>query len=242
MFAKSQRYYDAIYERKNYEAESARLAEIISYYKTSAGNALLDVACGTGGHVACLRPRFTIEGLDIDREMLSIAKAKYPDVQFHEGDMTDFELGRQFDVVVSLFSSVGYLRTTVRLAKAIQNMARHIRPGGVLIVEPYFTPQTWKPRTRAPGAIVVDKPDISIVRMDDRLCEGNAVMSTFHYLVGTVSGVEHFTEKHELTLFTDDEYRSAFAAAGMTVAYDEHGLGLMGRGLYIGIWPKFGGA
>jgi len=151
------------------------------------------------------------------------------------GDMVDFKLGRRFDVIVSLFSSVGYLRTPDRLAKAVGNMARHVRPGGVLIVEPYFSPQAWEPRSGAPGATVVDRPELSIVRMIDWVREDNVVRSTFHYLVGTVGSVEHFTETHEMGLFTDDEHRSAFAAAGMTVAYDENGL--MGRGLYIGTWP-----
>jgi hypothetical protein len=96
---------------------------------------------------------------------------------------------------MSLFSSVGYLRTPDRLAKAVRNMAH----------------QAWKLRTRAPGATIVDKPEISIVRMIDWVRDGNVVKSTFHYLVGTDSSVEHFTEEHEMGLFTDDEHRSAFA-------------------------------
>jgi SAM-dependent methyltransferase len=235
MFLKSERYYDAIYSWKDYKAEAARLSEIISTFKTSPGAALLDVACGTGGHIPYLRQSFTIEGLDLDPEMLRIARAKHPDTAFHQGDMTDFDLGRQFDVVASLFSSVGYMRTPDRLTRAVGSMARHVRPGGVLIIEPFFSPQAWKERTGAPGAMVAETPDLSIVRMVDWQRDGDLVTSTFHYLVGTAAGVEHFTEEHEMGLFTDEEHRAAFAAAGMTVGYDEKGL--MGRGLYIGTWP-----
>ena len=138
-------------------------------------------------------------------------------------------------VVVSLFSSVGYLKTPDRLVQAVRYMARHVRPGGVLIVEPYFSPRDWKPRTNAPGANLVDEPDITIVRMIDWVRQGNVITSTFHYLVGTASSVEHFTEVHEMGLFTDEEHRAAFEAAGMAVVHDEKGL--MGRGLYIGTWP-----
>ena len=187
------------------------------------------------GHIPYLRQSFTIEGLYLDPEMLRIAKAKHADVPFHQGDMADFDLGRRFDVVVSLFSSVGYMRTPDRLAKAISAMARHVRPGGVLIIEPFFPPQTWKEPSRAPGATVSEQPDISIVRMTDRRREGNLATLCFHYLVGTAAGVEHFTEEHEMGLFSDEEHRAAFAGAGMAVAYDEKGL--MGRGLYIGTWP-----
>lgn len=109
------------------------------------------MACGTGGHIPHLREFYKVEGLDLDRGMLDIANSKHSDVAFHHGDMVDFDLRRQFDVVVSLFSSIGYVQTPDRLALAVRNMARHVRPGGVLIIEPYFSPQAWKPRTGAPG-------------------------------------------------------------------------------------------
>lgn len=238
MFTKTQKYYDAIYGWKDYETESRRLTEIIASYKTSPGNTFLDVACGTGGHIPHLRQHFTVEGLDLDRDMLSLATAKHPDVPFHHGDMSEFDLGRQFDVVACLFSSVGYLKTPERLAKAVRNMARHVRPGGVLIVEPYFSPQQWQPRIRAPGASVVDKPEVSVVRMIDWVREGDLVTSTFHYLVGTAERVEYFSEQHVMGLFSDDDYRSAFTSAAMEVLHDAQGL--MGRGLYIGAWPARG--
>lgn len=236
MFARSQQLYDAIYAWKSYQKETARLAEIVAARKISPGNDLLDVACGTGGHIPYLRETFRVEGVDLDAGMVAVARAKHPDVPLHQGDMMDFDLGRQFDVVVSLFSSVGYARTPERLALAVRNMARHVRPGGVLLIEPYFSPQAWKPREKAPGASVVDRPDMTVVRMIDWVREGNVVTSTFHYLVGTASGVEHFTEVHEMGLFTDEEHCAAFTAAGMVVTYDEQGL--MGRGLYVGTWAS----
>ena len=236
MFNKSEPFYDAIYAWKDYKAEAARLKQLIAAHKISTGLALLDVACGTGGHIPHLSDTFAIEGVDLDLAMLEIAKEKHADIPFHHGDMVDFDLGRQFDVVVSLFSSIGYLRTSDRLALAVANMARHVRPGGVLIIEPFFSPEAWMPRTRAPGANLVDNPDITIVRMTDWVREGNLVKSTFHYLIGTAIGVEHFTETHEMALFTFEEHRDAFTAAGMDVTHDE--FGLMGRGLYIGTWAK----
>jgi hypothetical protein len=60
---------------------------------------------------------------------------------------------------------------------------------------------------------------------------GRTSISTMHYLVGTPDGVESFVDKHELTLFTWDEYRDAFAAAGATVTIREGGPS--GRGLVI---------
>ena len=53
----------------------------------------------------------------------------------------------------------------------------------------------------------------------------------FQYLVGTPERVEHFTERHDLGLFTREEQLAAFRAAGLEVEHDVEGL--MGRGLYI---------
>jgi SAM-dependent methyltransferase len=234
MYTKSEQFYDAVYHFKKYEREVVRVRDFIKTHKRSDGNALLDVACGTGGHIAYLREDFAVEGLDLDPKMLEIARARHPGVAFHHGDMLDFDLGRQFDVVVCLFSSIGYMRTAPRLAQAIATMARHVRPGGVLVVEPYFAPTAWK-QERMPGVNLAEQPDLKLVRMMVSALDGTVAKFDFHYLVATPAGIEHFTEHHELGLFTDDEHRAAFAAAGLDVHHDAHGL--IGRGLYIGTRP-----
>ena len=110
MFTRSQRFYDAVYSSKDYAGEARKLKQFIAAHKRSAGNSLLDVACGTGGHVPYLVDDFAYEGLDLDPEMLALAQARFPQVPFHLGNMLDFALGRRFDVVTCLFSSIAYSR------------------------------------------------------------------------------------------------------------------------------------
>lgn len=234
MFSKSQRYYDAIYGFKNYEAEAARLCALIDAHKRSPGNALLDVACGTGAHLTFLSERFSVEGLDLDAGMIEIARARHPGVRFHVADMVNFDLNRRFDVVACLFSAIAYARTVERLGEAIAAMARHILPGGVLMVEPFFTPEDWKP-SRGVTATFADEPDLKIARIAVPERDGSLVRFDFNYLVGTPDGVEHFIERHEVGLFTHDEYRQAFTRLGIPVHYDEDWP--TRRGLYIGVLP-----
>ena len=143
MFSQSARFYDAIYSWKNYPEEARRLETLIAAHQRAPGRTLLDVACGTGGHAPFLRDEFTYEGLDLDPAMLAVARERCPGIPFHQGDMLDFELGRQFDVITCLFSSIAYAKTAPRLEQAIATMVRHLRPAGVLVVEPFFTPDAW---------------------------------------------------------------------------------------------------
>lgn len=231
MFSKSQRYYDAIYSGKDYAQEAAHVKRLIAAHKRSEGNALLDVACGTGGHVPYLRDDFAYEGLDLDPEMLALARKRFPGVPFHQGDMVDFQLGRQFNVVTCLFSSIGYTRTEPRLRQAIDTMAGHLRPGGVLLVGAFLSPKDWiLPHLEA---LFVDQPEVKLARMVVSAVEGNVAILDFHYLVATVEGIEHFTERHELGLFTEEEYLAAFVQAGLEVIHDRDWLG--GRGMYVGL-------
>lgn len=236
MFSKSAQYYDEIYAAvdKDYAAEAAKVRKFIQKYKQSKGKSLLDVACGTGGHDGYLSKYYQVEGLDLDSQMLSTAKKKYPKIRFHQGDMTNFDLGRQFDVIVCLFSAIGYAKTKSRLQKALKTMSRHLLPGGVVLIEPWFTPKQWHPgRTYIAQ---VNKPDLKLVRMSLSRQRGKRALLEFHYLIGTSKKIEHSVEIHELGLFTHQEYMDAFKAAGLNVTHDPEGLD--GRGLYIGVKPQ----
>ena len=230
MFRQSARLYDAVYSWKDYPREAELVHEFVQARKPG-GATLLDVACGTGAHLAELRGRYRCEGLDLDPNLLSVARGRLPDVPLHEGDMRDFDLGRRFDVVTCLFSSIGYMLAVEELEASVAAMARHLEPGGVLLVEPWLTPEAVV--TPHVGAVFVDKPELKIARVNTIEVDGRRSSFLFHFLVGTPEGVEHFTEPHELMLFTHEEYLAAFRAAGVTVEHD--GEGLMGRGLYIGV-------
>ncbi len=230
MFRLTAQHYDRIYAFKDYAAESVRVRELLAENGVTGGR-LLDVACGTGVHLQHLRAGFEVEGLDLDPGLLAVARERLPNAPLHEGDMREFELGRTFDAVTCLFSAVGYLPSVEGLHETLRNFARHTRPGGVVLVEPWLFPEAFI--DRHVHALLVDDPELKICRMNNSERNGRHVRFDFHYLVGTPEGVEHLVETHDTYLFSHEEYIAAFEGAGLQVAFDEQGL--MGRGLYVGV-------
>ena len=145
MFSQTVQYYDSIYQSmKDYGAETETLTAFVHQYCRSPGNRLLDVACGTGLHLTYLKQHFQVEGLDLDEQLLAIARQRNPEVPLHHADMTDFDLGGTFDIVTCLFSAIGYVKSLENLSRSVQCMAQHLTARGVLLIEPWFTPETWR--------------------------------------------------------------------------------------------------
>lgn len=235
VYAKWAEIYDEIYavEGKDYRREATHVHEIISDHKKSAAIDLLDVGCGTGGHLAYFKEWYQVTGLDLDEHMLAVARQRLPAIPFHQGDMVDFIVEKQFDAITCLFSAIGYTKTLQRMHAAIENMAKHLKPGGILVIEPWLAPDQF---TRlGPWATFVDKPDLKIARCNVNAREGNVSVINFHFLVARPDGVEYFTELHEMGLFTVEEYRAGFDQAGLVYHYDP--VGITGRGLHIGLKP-----
>jgi SAM-dependent methyltransferase len=236
MFSKTARYYDKFYAFKDYAGEAERLLAIIDDLLRSGdnlrpgGRQLLDVACGTGHHIDHLKTRFEVEGLDLEPELLDMARQRNPGIIFHQGDMLDFSLGCVFDIVTCLFSSIGYVKTVDNLNRAICSMAAHLKPGGLLIVEPWFTPDVW--HSGKPHGVFIDEPGLKLARLSTSFAEGRLSYFDFHYLIATPEGTEHLVERHELGLFERKEMETAFRKAGLETNYDAEGL--TGRGLWIG--------
>ena len=227
-YAQRPELYDVVYSFKDYAGECERIEAIVAERAPNA-RTLLDVACGTGKHLEHLRRRFTCEGVDLDRGLLEIARARLPDVPLRQADMRDFDLGRRFDVVVCLFSAIGYAGDAAGLDATARSLARHVTDGGLVLVEPWIEPDDWMPGR--PHVLAADADGLAVARVTLSGREGRTSTMEMQYLVGTPEGIEHFSEVHRVGLFTRDEMRSAFERAGLHADYDE--AGLIGRGLWI---------
>lgn len=231
MFDLSIQYYDEIYSFKDYPAEARRIQEIV-HEQTSGDNIqLLDVACGTGKHLDYLKQYFTCQGLDISPDLVEIAQNRNPDLKIRTGDMREFTYRASWNVITCLFSSIGYITSDADLSATFRNFHRHLERGGVLIIEPWLTPEAFVPETT--HAVFIDKPQLKIARINTSSRNGNCSVMDLHYLVGTPEKTEYFMETHELRLLTVSEMLHAMVDAGFDSEFDPKGL--TGRGLFIGV-------
>jgi SAM-dependent methyltransferase len=231
MFSSSADIYDLIYSSfKNYAQEAGQIATLLRRIHPPC-RSLLDVACGTGEHAHLLAAHhgFEVDGLDLDPGFVQIAQRKHGAGRFHEANMVDFHLGRRYDAVLCLFSSIGYTRTLPDLRRALACFREHLAVGGVVLVEPWFPPGAMdhgRKETRTVEARGLRVVRVGRVELRDRLSRIH-----FDYEIRGPDGVRHETEVHELGLFTTDEMLQSFSAAGLAVEYDPQGL--TGRGLYV---------
>jgi len=109
------------------------------------GKDVLDCGCGGGQHINFVAPYAKhITGVDLNA--LSAARDSTKDLQnvtLVEADLAEMNLGRQFDVVYC----IGVLHHTDSPDRTFQNIARHCKPGGKVIVWVYSREGNFLNRT-----------------------------------------------------------------------------------------------
>jgi ubiquinone/menaquinone biosynthesis C-methylase UbiE len=231
------KYYDLIYTWKDYKKEAEEIKKLIDKYKSSSGNQLLDVACGTGSHIKYFVDDYDCVGVDLNPEMFEFAKEKAPKAKFREADMIHLKLDQEFDVIICLFSSIGYVKTEENLRKTIAGFTKHLKKGGVVMIEPWLTKEIY--RTGSPHMNTYDGETTKIARVNvSELKEENISYFEMHYLIAeTNKPVIHFVDKHELAMFPIDLQLDIMKENGLHVSYHKKGL-FDDRGLLIGQKPK----
>jgi len=224
--------YDLLHRNHSYDREVDYVRAVVAREMPQA-RSLLDIACGTGNHLGLLASHFEVQGLDLSPGMLARAQAKLPQLRFHEASMADFHLGQRFDVVTCLFRSIAAVSSVEALQASLRCIAAHLNPGGVVVVEPFFTPQTFWDQDLRMSQVEAD--GLKVVWMYRSERRGSVGVFHNHYLIGRPQGIEHVHEAHDLGLFEPGEIVHAFQAAGLSVRYDAQGIGPLG--CYIGRAP-----
>lgn len=123
------KYYDLFYQKKDYKKEVNFLENFIN-----EKDVILDVGCGTGVHASILGEKHEIDGLDLNKEMLKIAKKRINGTLYNQ-DILDININKKYDVIISMFAVINHLNNTDELVKAFQNLKDLLKPNGVIIID-----------------------------------------------------------------------------------------------------------
>jgi SAM-dependent methyltransferase len=241
-YARLARWYDAIYDDrgKSYADEAGAVLALAAAEQAGGPGdgtvrSVLDVACGTGRHLAEFARRVgEIAGVDGSGEMLAIARARLGGgVRLVEADFRDFSLDATFDLVTCLFSSIGHVADAAELDAAVACMAAHVAPHGVLCLEPWLVPEGVRPGG-VRDLVTAETDDGLVARAASSRQVGAAIELDFAWAIAEVDGVSTVEEHLLLPLFTRERYLDAFRAAGLRPAWLDQAAGWPGtRGLVL---------
>jgi ubiquinone/menaquinone biosynthesis C-methylase UbiE len=233
LYDKLAKYYDRVYSFRDYLDEAVRLQNLIIKYSESGGNSLLDVACGTGLHLKHLKDDFSCTGVDVSKSMLRIARRNVKGVTFKEADMKTLNLGKQFDVITCLLSSIGYVKTYSNLERTIRGFSKHLRKGGLAIIEPSHANSAFV--KGEPRITIYDGKDAKIARINvTKTRQATAVLNMNILIAERGKDAKYFMDEHELGLFGINKTMGIMKSAGLKSKYLKTGL-MSGRELFVGI-------
>lgn len=130
-------YYDLFFQQKDYQIEVDFILEAINKYSINS-ESILDIGCGTGSHLNLIKDKFTtIFGIDLNDEILNIAKKKVPEGCFVNSGMIDFSIQSKFDVITCLYAVFNYNKNIKSGIETLKNIHTHLNTNGICLISLY---------------------------------------------------------------------------------------------------------
>jgi SAM-dependent methyltransferase len=182
---------------------------------------LLNIGCGGGKNVFNLKREYDVTGLDLSPRMLELARELNPECEFVQGDMRTFALDRTFDAVL-LDDAIPYMATRADLRAAFAAAWRHLSPGGVMVVNPDDTKETFvQNHTVATPAAAKTKPaNVDVVFVEnsyDPNPEDDHYEGTMVYLIREDGNLRVEVDRHILGLFALQVWRETLTEVGFKI-------------------------
>lgn len=139
---------------KYYDSNPNFLKDIPFYQKLipTPNTSILELGCGTGRVTLSLISYCQyIQGIDISPAMISICREKLikggipqTKAQVTEGDITDFNLDRTFDLIIASFRVFQNIETDQEVDGLFKSIHKHLAPNGTCILnvfKPFLEPE-----------------------------------------------------------------------------------------------------
>jgi len=147
VFADYSKYYDLLYQDKDYNSEVAFIDSLLQAH-ASKPKKLLELGSGTGKHACLLAKKgYDIVGIDQSRTMLEMAgqllasePAVTKQIRLFEGDVRTFSIDEKFDAAISLFHVLSYQTTNHDVEQMFTTVKNHVKPGGLFVFDCWYGP------------------------------------------------------------------------------------------------------
>jgi 2-polyprenyl-3-methyl-5-hydroxy-6-metoxy-1,4-benzoquinol methylase len=158
------------------------LLELVKSYEPEK---IADFGCGTGTvAIGLAKAGFNITGVDISKDMLKIARQKAEnsgiDIRFRRADIVEIDLKNKFDLILSLGNTAPLIYRLRDARKTFRNFARHLNPGGILIIQQLNYDKILKDK---PRTFAIDRNDNQL-----RIKQYNYIRNLVNF---TVTIVDH---------------------------------------------------
>jgi SAM-dependent methyltransferase len=125
-------FYDNIYNENGRFAECVKT--LVSKYNPLASS-VLDLGCGTGNILFLFKNCDEIYGIDKNKNMLDIAKAKIGKGKFFKEDICDFLFSKKFDVILCIYDTINHILNFEGWKKVFIKSRMHLNDGGIFIFD-----------------------------------------------------------------------------------------------------------
>ena len=200
VFLDYSKYYDLLYRNKDYATEAQFIITKIKEFHPHA-KSILNIGCGTGLHDSFfVEAGYQLTGIDLSEQMLQIAKEKNGNLgcRYDLADARHFNLGRKFDVIISLFHVLSYQTSNDDASRYFENIESHLADGGIGIFDFWFGPAVLiiKPENRTK---VVESDELKITRQAVTVMDYQKNIATVEFDIEIYNKITNQNQKlHEL--------------------------------------------
>lgn len=129
-------YYKLLYGHRDQDDAHAWVRMILEKLKPGSVVDVLDMACGRGRHARWfIEEGCNVTGIDISPESIADARKAAPGGAFVVHDIRETFASERFDLVVCLFTSLGYFESPGDDQRALVAAAAALRPGGWFVLD-----------------------------------------------------------------------------------------------------------
>jgi SAM-dependent methyltransferase len=214
---------------EDYAADAANIEALLIEYFGDRPLRLLELGAGGGHTLVHLSDqgdqggRHRCVAADLSEPMLDQCRRLIPGVETHVADMRQFDLDQKFDAVL-IHDAIDYLLTPDDIVRTCRSAAGHLDLGGLLLIAPTYTRETFSDNEVADDGTTTDAADLTyFTYVHDPDPTDDVFEMILLYLIRdrATRQVEVVEDRHTCGLFATHQWLSLIEQAGFEARLDE---------------------